>query len=102
MKHDRWMYLDWQAVVVGLGWDPLSRRLLIFGGGASILGPGRLWAWNGIDWLQLPAVQDPPIRDGEIVSTDAALLLVGTLAIGGGNPAAIDVWSWTDAAWKLA
>jgi hypothetical protein len=89
-------------VAVGLGWDPRSHRLLMFGGGASAFGRGRLWAWNGTDWVQLPAVQSPPILDGELVSTDAALLLVGALRPVAAQPGRIDVWSWYDASWKLA
>jgi hypothetical protein len=89
-------------VVVGLGWDPLSHRLLMFGGGVSAFGPGRMWAWNGTDWLQLPAVRGPLILDGELVSTDTSLLLVGALRALAAQPGRIDVWSWNDASWKPA
>lgn len=88
-------------VVVGLAWDPLSRRLLMFGGGASAFGPSRLWAWSGTDWLQLPAVQSPPILDGRLVSTDAGLFLVGALRALAAQPGWIDVWSWSDASWRV-
>lgn len=89
-------------VVVGLGWDPRSHRLLMFGGGASAFGPGRLWAWNGTDWMPQPAVQSPPILDGQLVSTDAALFLVGALRALAAQPGWIDVWSWNDASWTVA
>jgi hypothetical protein len=88
-------------VVVGLGWDPLSHRLLMFGGGASAFGPGRLWAWSGTDWLQQPEVQSPPILDGQLVSTDAALFLVGALRALAAQPGWIDVWSWSNASWTV-
>jgi hypothetical protein len=89
-------------VVVGLGWDPSSRRLLMFGGGPLAFGFGRMWAWNGTDWLQLPEVKGPLILDGELVSTDTSLLLVGALRALAAQPGRIDVWSWSDSTWKPA
>jgi hypothetical protein len=87
-------------VVVGVGWDPLSRRLLMFGGGPLAFGFGRMWAWTGTGWLQLPVVKGPLILDGELVSTDTSLLLVGALRALAAQPGRIDVWSWNDATWN--
>jgi hypothetical protein len=89
-------------VVVGVGWDPLSQRLLMFGGGPLAFGFGRMWAWDGTDWLPLPGVKGPLILDGELVSTDTSLLLVGALRALAAQPGRIDVWSWNDATWKPA
>jgi hypothetical protein len=89
-------------VVVGLGWDPLGHRLLMFGGGSLAFGFGHMWAWNGTDWLQLPDGKGPLILNGELVSTDTSLLLVGALRALAAQPGRIDVWSWNDATWKPA
>jgi hypothetical protein len=86
--------------VVGLSWDPVSRGLLLFAGGASSLEP--VWAWNGTDWMRLRSLVGPPILDGGIVSTADALVLVGALGIGAERPAPITVWRWTGTAWKAA
>jgi hypothetical protein len=86
--------------VVGLSWDPLSNRLILFAGGASSLGP--VWAWDGTDWLLLRSVVGPPILDGGMVTTADALVLVGALGIGAARPAPIAVWRWAGTAWKRA
>jgi hypothetical protein len=88
--------------VVGLGWDPANRQFLLIGGGVSVFGPGRLWAWGGVDWTQLPSVSDTAIQDGTMTSTDTSLLLVGAVDVGRGKPIPIDVWSWTGARWQPA
>jgi hypothetical protein len=90
------------GVVVGLGWDPIRHRLLMFGGGTSLSDPGRLWSWNGTGWIQLPRVLGVPILDGAIVSTDTALLLVGALDTSPQRPSPIRVWSWADATWRAS
>jgi hypothetical protein len=90
------------GVVVGLGWDPLGHRLLMFGGGTSLPDPGRLWTWDGTEWIQLPRTLGVPILDGTLVSNDTALLLIGALDTSPQRPAPIKVWSWADASWRLA
>lgn len=89
-------------VVVGVGWDPLSHRMLMFAGGPLAFGVGRMWAWDGTDWLPLPGAKGPLILDGELVSTDTSLLLVGALRALAAQPGRIDVWSWNDATWTPA
>jgi len=86
--------------VVGLTWDPLSRRLLLFGGGAASLGP--LWAWDGTDWVLVRSVIGPPILDGGMVTSADALVLVGALGIDAARPAPIAVWRWARTAWEPA
>jgi hypothetical protein len=90
------------GVVVGLGWDPSTHRLLMFGAGTTFSDPGRLWAWNGTQWTQVPRTLGVPILDGALMSTDTALLLVGALDTSPQRPAPIKVWSWADASWRLA
>jgi len=90
------------GALAGLGWDPPTHRLLMFGAGTTLSDPGSLWAWDGTHWTQVPRALGVPILDGALVSTDTALLLVGALDTSPQRPAPIKVWAWADASWRLA
>ena len=50
-------------VLLGLGWDPDTKMLLLFGQGASVT-PLLRWEWTGNDWLQMPPVPSSSDRSG--------------------------------------
>lgn len=87
--------------VVGLGWDPFTRHLLLFTADASTTHSLETWEWDGPGWRQSSTNADA-ILSGMIVSTDTSLLLVGALDDGGGVPKSIGVWSWAVDAWTPA
>jgi hypothetical protein len=86
--------------VVGLGWNPPSRQVLLFSVGPSSTHPLETWEWDGAGWRQSP-MDGSFILSGVIVSSDTSLLLVGALDQGGVVPTSINVWSWADA-WTAA
>jgi hypothetical protein len=87
--------------VLGLGWSPESRQLLMFSAGPSTLEPLEVWDWGGAIW-RASSTGSPVILSGVIVSSDTSLLLVGALDVGGRVPTSLAVWSWSAGAWTPA
>jgi hypothetical protein len=85
--------------VLGLGWDPPSQHLLLFGAGASSPRSSNTWVWSGAAWRE-SSTAGATILGGVIVSTDTSLLLVGTLDTGEGAPRSLKVWLWAAGGWK--
>jgi hypothetical protein len=89
-------------VLLGLGWDPISARLLLFAEGAVTPVPLLRWAWTGADWTALPPVSSPRLSQGLLTSFGAGnLLLVGELSGTSGEATPIRVWAWTGNAWAF-
>ena len=86
--------------ILGLDWDPVTARLLLFGDGPGTESPLRQWSWTGNDWTQLAGVLEPKIIEGLLTADTGALLLVGELSESEGMLTPIDVWRWTGTAWK--
>ncbi len=87
--------------ILGLRWDPVTARLLLFGQGPTEV-PLLRWAWTGADWQRLAPLTRPAIVEGRVTSADTATLrLVGELSEPGGAITPIDIWTWTGSAWKL-
>jgi hypothetical protein len=91
-----------------LGWDPVSHRLLLFGGehrnGPSPTGEevvyNQTWAWDGHIWSRLNTPQAPPYGLGTAMVVDphtGRLMLLGGDHFGttpsGGS------WTWDGSAW---
>ncbi len=87
--------------VVGIGWDPPRRQLLLFSTGLSDTTDFDIWEWNGTGWQRSSTAGDA-ILSGVIVSADTSLLLVGALDTGSGVPASIRVWAWAADGWTPA
>lgn len=96
-----------------LGFDPVSRRLILFGGAAAAspahpADATRLddtWTWNGVSWAELhPAVSPPPLYGASLVvdPTSGHLLLLS----GSGQMDAEGLleqqgtWSWDGQSWS--
>jgi hypothetical protein len=86
--------------ILGMAWDPVTARLLLFGDGPGTDTPLRQWFWTGTDWTQLPGVLEPKIIEGLLTADPGVLLLVGELSESQGVLTPIDVWRWTGSAWK--
>ena len=80
-----------------LGYDPVSRRLVLFDGSASAT-----WVWTGSDWLKLSPSVAPPARNDMGLATDWAhgrLILFGGYTVTG--PVLLgDTWTWTGSTWQ--
>jgi hypothetical protein len=89
-------------VLLGMGWDPISARLLLFGEGATTPVPLLRWAWTGADWTALPPVSQPRLSQGLLTGFDTGnLLLVGEVSGKSGDATPIRVWAWTGNEWNL-
>ena len=89
--------------ILGLGWDPITARLLLFGEGPATLVPLLRWEWSGSDWVELPSVTGPRIIEGHVTGGETRnLLLVGELSEAQGATTPIRVWSWDGSAWSTA
>lgn len=87
--------------ILGLGWDPVTAKLMLFGQGPATLVPLLRWEWTGSDWVQLPSVPSPRIIEGLLTGDDLkTLLLVGELSEAPGAITPIAVWAWTGNAWE--
>jgi hypothetical protein len=86
-----------------LAWDPVSRRLLLFGGEeADQHVANDTWAWDGRSWAQLPTAVRPPFGLAAAMAVDphsGRLLLVGgtdgtsNTGVNGGT------WTWDGTSW---
>jgi hypothetical protein len=78
-----------------MGYDPLSRRILLFGGHRDDTGVrGDTWLWDGSNWTeQHPAVAPSP-RVGAAIASGQTLVLYG------GGDLLSDTWIWTGSTWK--
>jgi hypothetical protein len=83
-----------------VAWDPVSRRLILFGG-IRPLGPdyarNDTWAWDGTNWAKLSPTHVPPTNSGgqaiALDSTTGHLLMLD----------GAETWTWDGLDWsKLA
>jgi hypothetical protein len=89
-------------VILGVGWDPISSKLLLFAEGAVTPVPLLRWEWTGADWAALPPVSSPRLSQGLLTSFDTGnLLLVGELSGKSGEATPIRVWAWTGDVWAF-
>jgi hypothetical protein len=83
-----------------VGWDPVSGRLILFGGIRPLSptqAPNDTWAWDGTTWSKLSPTIAPPANDGgqaiALDPTNGRLLMLD----------GAQTWSWDGANWqKLA
>lgn len=90
----------------GLAFDPISRRLLAFGGAESADGApsASTWAWDGVRWTDVtPSGPGPAARvAAALVHDEARGRLVLTSGLGAGRVALTDTWEWDGGRWVLA
>lgn len=97
-----------------IGFDPVSGRLLLQGGGVlrsdhTLQVLGDTWAWDGKSWTQLHPTVEPPAMTNSAMAVDPTsgkLVLVGgsTQADYAGfpqtQPSAHGMWSWDGTTWR--
>lgn len=97
---------------MAMAFDPLSRRLILFGGSRYLnhFYSNATWSWDGKGWTILPQSASPAPRNGVALGYDRAsqaLVLFGgavenTEAGGGGAGITVgDTWSFGGGSWKL-
>jgi len=93
-----------------LGWsagayDPISDRVITFGGTDGNAISDETWAWDGSDWTQLNPATSPPARYVHGMAYDPVL---GKVVLFGGCDALYatsclnDTWEWNGANWVQA
>jgi hypothetical protein len=83
-----------------IGWDPVSNRLLLFGGIRPMTADSprdETWAWDGTNWSRLSTGNVPPSNDGgQAIALDPT---TGHLLMLDGS----QTWSWDGSNWaKIA
>jgi hypothetical protein len=78
-----------------MGFDPVSRRVLLFGGRRDDTGVrGDTWLWDGSNWTEQHSAVAPSPRISAAISSGQTLVLYG------GGDLLSDTWIWTGSAWK--
>lgn len=72
-------------------YDPIGRRMLVYGGAIQVLPPYRhladVWAFDGVDWTELPQTQAPIARRYMVGGVDPA---TGLWVMTGGTEEDVD------------
>lgn len=103
-------------VFASMAYDPISQRLILFGGSTSTadaglpqgggLSPlGDTWAWNGKVWTQLHPKHSPPAMAGGKLVLDPVsghLVLISGFSASDSNgfPIQTGMWSWAGSDWS--
>jgi hypothetical protein len=86
-----------RRLVPASAWDPVSNRLILFGGVRPMGGlpPNDTWAWDGTNWTQLaPQTVPPPIDGGQLMAIDPT---TGKILMLDG----VQTWTWDGSDWRL-
>lgn len=83
-----------------IGHDPVSGKIILYGGtdGQTLLGD--MWEWDGSDWRQLPDSILFERKDTTMVSNDEQLMLIGGESYRNGSESDAWVWNASDEDWK--
>lgn len=84
-----------------MAYDPVRRRVVLFGGISGTVYLGDTWEFDGSQWT-LMSTNGPAPRRGLKMVYDTANRR--TLLVGGyvpGQTGAVDVWAWDGATWRL-
>lgn len=85
----------------GMAYDPISDRIIMFGGDGRTNLLGDTWAWTGTDWEQLTPSSSPGLRGIPYMATDEAngsiVLFGGQTPTGPTN----ETWLWDGSSWIL-
>jgi hypothetical protein len=87
----------------GFTWDPATRRMLLFSGGANGEHPPDTWTWSGTGWEQV-AETGPRPRFASLMTEDRSgaggVLLQGGHWVDGNDGGFLDdTWHWDGDAW---
>jgi hypothetical protein len=80
-----------------MGYDPITRRVLLYGGFSNAGGDlGDTWLWDGTNWTQQHPAASPGPRQDAVMASGEALVLYGGEGIGFQS----DTWLWTGSTWR--
>jgi hypothetical protein len=81
-----------------LAFDPVTGRLVLFGGFAPLQGQvyGDTWAWDGSNWTELHPATSPSPRYLASMAADGAL---GHVVLFGGEGGGGRTWAWDGSSW---
>jgi cysteine-rich repeat protein len=71
-----------------MAWDPMRRRVVMFGGNLAAPSLDETWEWNGTDWSRLLLDRKPPATNVAVLAYDrigAASILFGGVPNTGGS-----------------
>src|SRR5262245_53290746 len=90
-----------------LAYDPVRRRVVLFGGRTAVGERDDTWEWDGVAWTQRSPAQEPPGRHGHALAFDPSSGHV--LLFGGVDSAMVatgrfygDAWLWDGTSWVEA
>jgi hypothetical protein len=104
-----WTGTDWVnagnppvALDFALATDPVSQRVLLFGGSGSTGAVNSLWEWDGSLWTQRQPASSPPARFKHAMATDTVSGRV--VLFGGSAPGQLfrDTWLFDGTNWTQA
>lgn len=85
---------------VQTAYDPIRRKVVLFGGQAFGGAANETWTWDGARWHHAPTLTGPPGRTSAAMYWDpdrGSVMLFG----GRGNAGVLnDLWSWDGGAWS--
>ena len=92
------------AGFVGVGWDSITRSLLMCGllyVGAQVpqLMPALMWKLAGKKWVALGG-EGPKVLGAVLIETNDGLRLIGSDATVEGITTPYHIWAWTGSGWK--
>lgn len=85
-----------------LAFDPVSQKIILFGGSVSGLLLNDTWAWDGNTWTLLNPTNSPAGRSGHAMSIDNSLgqiIVTGGFSAAGNSVAHNDTWTWNGSNW---
>jgi len=85
----------------GMAYDPISQRIIMFGGDSPSGYLGDTWAWTGSNWQQLSPAHTPTPRGTPYMATDQTrnniVLFGGVTGSGRSN----ETWTWNGSDWII-
>ncbi|HEX9892259.1 MAG TPA: kelch repeat-containing protein [Actinomycetota bacterium] len=85
---------------MGMAYDPLRQRVVVFGGVSSQFMPHDTWVWDGTTWTDVTPASQPEARFSPAAAFDPE---VGQVVLYGGHRItylAADTWGWDGASWS--
>ena len=78
----------------GMCFDPVSGKMLLFGGVRAAVRQNDTWLWDGTDWTRPNYAVNPPPGRGAPVYDSRRRRIIMPLALAGER---FETWAWTDA-----
>ncbi|CAK4847124.1 unnamed protein product [Aphanomyces euteiches] len=84
----------------GIAYDPISQKVIMFGGEGAAGVLNDTWLWNGVKWTKAN-VSGPSVRSGVQMAYDGhQIVLFGGYTLSGGKKIPIgETWIWDGANW---